>query len=287
LDFSIAELLFRISAPAGVSDLIAPDEYEKFLVVSGNARPDASYEAVIADTVIPCGAPVTPSFWDNGLWRTCVTGDQYLDIDIFDIGIKGWRRAARMSPDFSNGKLWVSASASAPNRIRPLYHPQDRAIIIGRLCHLGGVMMHASSVAHDGKVMLFSGMSGAGKTTIARLWRQYGGTILNDERNMIHLRPEGARAGASPWHGEENKIDPTTGPLSAIFFLKQASVNHLRLMPLTESLGRMMTTAFIPVFIPEGPALTLDTCAAILQVVPAYELSFTPDTRALDLCLSV
>ena len=147
--------------------------------------------------------------------------------------------------------------------------------------------MHSSCVSVDGKVMLFTGMSGAGKTTMARLWRQHGGTILNDERNMIHLREGVVRAGASPWHGEENQVDPTTGPLSALFFLKQSPENGIRLMPLNESLGRMMATAFIPVYMPDGPALTLDACAAILQTVPAYELSFTPDKRALDLCRSV
>lgn len=148
-------------------------------------------------------------------------------------------------------------------------------------------MMHSSCVLAEGKVLLFSGMSGAGKTTLARLWREQGATLLNDERNMLVPRKSQIRAGASPWHGEENQINPATGPLAAIFFLKQAPLNQLRPMPLSESLGRMMTTAFIPVYMPEGTSRTLDACAAILEKVPAYELSFTPDARAIDLCRSV
>lgn len=287
MDFSLADILFRVNAPAGTSPLCAPDEYAPFLTVPDDRPPDAVYEAHLIDTRLSADSPASPYFWDNGLWRTRVCAEQHLEIEILDVGAGGWRKAARLSPDFSSGKLWAPNTVCHPAKIRPLYHPQDRAIIIGRLCHMGGVMMHSSCVLAKGKVMLFSGMSGAGKTTLARLWREHGATILNDERNLLHPRNGLVRAGASPWHGEENQVNPATGPLAAIFFLKQAASNHLRPMPLAESLGRMMTTAFVPVYIPDGPARTLDACAAILEKVPAYELSFTPDARALDICRSV
>jgi len=127
-------------------------------------------------------------------------------------------------------------------------------------------------------------MSGAGKTTIARLWRSHGATILNDERNLVCVRNGGVWAGASPWHGEENQVSPLTGPLAGIFCLKQSTTNAVRPMPVKESFVRLFTTTFVPVFLPDGPGRTLDACNAILDRVPAYELSFTPDQRALDVC---
>ena len=287
LDFSLADILFRTIAPTGSPPLCSPDEYTPFITLPEGRQPDAFYEAHLTDTRLSTDSDTPPCFWDNGLWRTRVNAEQRVEIEILDVGAGGWRTAAHLSPDFYSGTLWVPDAAGQPAKIRPLYHPQDRAIIIGRLCHMGGVMMHSSCVLTEGKVMLFSGMSGAGKTTMARLWREHGATILNDERNLLHPRDGLVRAGASPWHGEENQVNPATGPLAAIFFLKQAPLNQLRPMPLAESLGRMMTTAFVPVYIPEGPTRTLDACAAILEKVPAYELSFTPDARALDLCRTV
>ena len=287
LEFSLAEILFRIISPTESSYICSPDEYAQFLTVPEGHSPDASYEAHLTDTRLPADSSAPPCFWDNGIWRTRVNSEQFIEIEILDPGAGGWCKAARLSPDFSSGELWVPDAACCSVQIRPLYHPQDRAVIIGRLCHMGGVMMHSSCVMTEGKVMLFSGMSGAGKTTLARLWREHGATILNDERNLLHPRNGLVRAGASPWHGEENQVNPATGTLAAIFFLKQALMNQLRPMPLAESLGRMMTAAFVPVYIPDGPARTLDACAAILEKVPAYELSFTPDVRALDLCRTV
>jgi hypothetical protein len=285
LDFSLAEILFRVTQPSGTLLLIPPAEYDSFIIPASTLAPDAVYQPrLVSNTISPC---VTGEiFWDNGIWRTCLHENR-LAIDIFDIQPGGWRQAAKMAPDFSTGELLIPEPLPDATVLRPLYHPQDRAVVLGRICHLGGVMMHSSSVLVDGKVLIFAGMSGAGKTTLARLWRDHGATILNDERNLIHCKNGTVRAGASPWHGEENQVNQGTGPLAGIFFLNQASSNRLHPLPLSESLPKMLTTAFIPVFMPGGPALTLESCHAILESVPAYGLDFTPDARALELCRSV
>jgi hypothetical protein len=286
LDFSFADLLFRVTAQKGYLPLCPPDEYAPFMGSANGQTPEAIYEAILVPN-IPAPFPTETIFWDNGIWRTRLTNSTGLEIDLFDIQLPGWRPAASVSEDFSSGDLFIPEPAPEATSIRPLYHPQDRAVILGRVCHIGGVMMHSSSVLIDGKVLIFAGMSGAGKTTLARLWRTHGATILNDERNLIHTRNGTVRSGASPWHGEENQVVPTTGPLAGIFFLNQAPTNRLHPLPLPESLPKMLTTAFIPVFIPGGPARTMEACHAILEGVPAYGMDFTPDVRALDLCRSV
>lgn len=286
LDFSLADLRFRITSDDEALTLLPPTEYNSFVGEPGNHTPDAIYEArtVPATPAPPGGATV---FWDNGIWRTRLAGRHGLDIDILDPQLGEWRQAAHVTEDFSRGELFVPTPEPGLQSIRPLYHPQDRAVVLGRVCHLGGVMMHSSSILADGKVLIFAGMSGAGKTTLARLWRDHGATILNDERNLIHTRTGIVRAGASPWHGEENEVNPATGPLAGIFFLNQAPTNRRQPLPLSESLPKMLTTSFIPVFTPDGPARTLEACHAILEQVPAFTLDFTPDLRALDLCRSV
>ncbi len=282
----MAEIIFRVTQPFSTLPLIPPAEYDPFIIPASALIPDAVYQPrLVSNAISPCDTESI--FWDNGIWRTRLYDENRLEIDIFDIQSGGWRQAARMAPDFSTGELLIPEPQFGTTVLRPLYHPQDRAVVLGRICHLGGVMMHSSSILVDGKVLIFAGMSGAGKTTLARLWRMHGATILNDERNLIHCKNGKAIAGASPWHGEENQVNPGTGPLAGIFFLNQASSNRLHPLPLAESLPKMLTTSFIPVFMPGGPARTLESCHAILEGVPAYGLDFTPDARALELCRSV
>ena len=287
LDFSLAEILFRVIPPEGHLPLCPPDEYGPFMVAASDSQPHAVYApALVPHTIRTCTDGEI--FWDNGVWRTRLNDGGKVGIDIFDVQPGQWRPAARMAPDFSSGELLIPDPLPGTTVLRPLYHPQDRAVVLGRICHLGGVMMHSSSVLVDGKVLIFAGMSGAGKTTLARLWRDHGAVILNDERNLIHCHHSGtAIAGASPWHGEENQVSSETGPLAGIFFLNQAAENRLHPLPVPESLPKMLTCAFIPVFIPEGPSRTLESCHTILEGVPAYGMDFTPDARALDLCRSV
>lgn len=286
MDFSFADVVFRVTTQLTSPPLRPPNEYAPFIRSAGNQPPDAIYETRLMPANSPPPAP-EKVFWDNGVWRTRLADTGGLEIDCYDILSGKWRPSAQLSPDFATGELLVPEPAPGTASILPLYHPQDRAVILGRMCRLNGLMMHASSILVDGRVLVFAGMSGAGKTTLARLWRSHGATLLNDERTLIHKRAGSIRAGASPWHGEENQVSSETGPLAGIFFLKQASVNRLNPLPLTESLPRMMTTAYIPVFMPEGLRFTLDTCATLLQERPAYELEFTPDARALGLCRTV
>ena len=284
-EFSLAGTRFRLVAPAGSPDIRLPDEYAPFLNAPGTDAPDALY------TVSPQSADHEAFdsgevFWDNGLWRMRHVGAHGFDIEINDVQLPGWRRAARVESDFATGVLYPSPLSLDTGFLRPLHHPQDRTIVLGRFCSLGGAMIHSSSVLDEGKAMLFVGMSGAGKTTIARLWRSHGATVLNDERNLVRVRHEAVWVGASPWHGEENQVDPASAPLAAIFFLKQSAANVLRPLTETESVGRLLQATFVPVFIPDGPSKTVDASLAILERVPSYELSFSPDLRAMDLCRS-
>jgi hypothetical protein len=166
----------------------------------------------------------------------------------------------------------------------PLHHPHDRILILGRLAALGGGMVHASAVADRGSALLFTGPSGAGKTTMARLWKQAGATILNDERSLV--RPWGAQfvVGSSPWHGEHNEVHPGAYPLRAVVFLRQATANTLTPLRPAEALARLLTLSFAPVFLPDGLDRMMGAWAGLLERTPAYVFDFTPDEGAVALC---
>ena len=285
VQFSLNGIQFRFRVPSGGPGLRLPDEYAQFLVPPGQDPPEALYHVAPrgdSGAVVGSGAIL----WENELWRLRGAGANDYDIEVHDGLPRAWRRVANVRRDFSTGRLQPAPQDGRDDALFPFHNPQDRTLVLGRLCHLGGAMIHGSCVLVEGRALLFVGMSGAGKTTIARLWRSHGAMILNDERNLIRPCGGSILAGASPWHGEENQVNRATAPLAAVFCLKQSTENSLQPLTVSDSLSRLMTTAFVPVFLPDGPARTLNALGAILERVPAYELSFTPDKRALDLCRS-
>ena len=284
--FSVAGLPFSVEADSPVSILLPP-EYEPF----STSQPPAGTEEAARYHVAPARDGVTrPSgatvFWENDLWRTGRTPAGETFFEIYDVQIDGWRLAGTAVPTFESGTLYPRPNPAQPTSVLPLHHPHDRALILGRLANRQGGVVHASAVAVDGKGLLFVGRSGAGKTTMARLWRQAGATILNDERNIVRLAGETAVVGSTPWHGEENQVNPVTVPLAGVFYLAKSQENRVSPVSCETSVARLFTGTFVPVFIEEGPARVLDAWADVLERVPSFDLAFAPDERVVPFCLA-
>ena len=60
------------------------------------------------------------------------------------------------------------------------------------LCHRGHLVLHASAVRLDDKVILFSGDTGSGKSTIASSFYRHGAELVTDDCLMIRLNPNNA-----------------------------------------------------------------------------------------------
>jgi hypothetical protein len=208
-EFSLAGIRFRLVAPPGSPDILLPDDYTPFLIAPGTGAPDALY--TVSPRSADSGAFDSGQvFWDNGLWRLRHVGAHGFDIEICDVQLPGWRRAARVESDFATGVLYPSSLSLRTGCLRPLHHPQDRTIVLGRLCRLGGAMIHSNSVLAEGKAMLFVGMSGTGKTT-----RAFGEATAR--RSSMTKETWSAfatkRCGSAPAHGTARKTRWTRLPL--------------------------------------------------------------------------
>ena len=284
--FCLAGIQFSLEAEDDVPPICLPPEYGPFVsLINGLSAPNSRYK------VAPPGYEYdslfdVPSLWQNDLWRLGQATNHRLFVEVFDKMTSRWHRRAAISDDFSSGTLYSPPIAPDASSIMPLPHPLDQPLIQGRLAHLRGGVVHSSCVVADGRALLFVGRSGAGKTTMARIWRQAGATIVNDERNIIRLENGAVLAGSSPWHGEENHVSTVCAPLAAVFYIHQTPGNRLNEVTSEASLPRLFTTTFVPVFLQDGPAMVLDAWGGILEKVPSYDLGFVPDGSIVPFCLA-
>ena len=74
--------------------------------------------------------------------------------------------------------------------------------VVPKLLALRGIrVLHASAVEIDGSLLVFSGQSGAGKTTSAKAFAQAGARLVSEDLLVLHARrTEGPRGScrASP-----------------------------------------------------------------------------------------
>jgi hypothetical protein len=151
------------------------------------------------------------------------------------------------------------------------------------LAERGGFLLHAASAICDGRAYLFSGVSGAGKTTMTRL-APAEVTLLTDE--ISYLRPGGDcySAFGTPFAGELAKAgENCSAPVSALFFLEQGPENRVDELSSPEAVRRLMRNIL---FFAEDRGLVeklFATACDFVDRVPIRRLTFYPDARVWDL----
>ena len=131
--------------------------------------------------------------------------------------------------------------------------------------------------------LLFVGQSGAGKSTIARLWlAEPGAVVLSDDRVVLREEPDGLWMYGTPWHGEEPLASPARARLAAIHFLRHHRQNEVAPVSRTDSVARLFAASFPPFHDATALDFTLGFLDRVASSVPCFELGFRPDRTVLD-----
>ena len=151
-----------------------------------------------------------------------------------------------------------------------------------RLPEYGALLVHGSAVAVDGNAYLFAAPSGTGKSTHARLWRQYFGdraVMINDDKPLLKFEKDSVLVCGSPWRGKHRLGTNTSAVLKGICLLSRDSHNSI----VTASIERDFPALLQQFYRPEDAQRTAQMLALInrlLQIVPLYRLNCNMDLDA-------
>ncbi|HEX4075389.1 MAG TPA: hypothetical protein VHX49_08325 [Candidatus Acidoferrales bacterium] len=151
------------------------------------------------------------------------------------------------------------------------------------LAEESGFLVHAASGIRNGRAFVFSGVSGAGKTTLSRL-APPDATLLTDEISYIRKGASGYDAYGTPFAGELARVGTNIqAPLDALYFLEKGPDN--RIVPISEPDAAHALIRNI-LFFAHDPELVKRVFEAALEFVSRVRVArfvFTPDERAWEL----
>lgn len=150
----------------------------------------------------------------------------------------------------------------------------------------GVFLMHGSAIALDGECYIFTAPSGTGKSTHARIWREYFGdraVMVNDDKPYLYRKGSRIMVCGTPWNGKHKLGRNMEAPLKAICVLHRAAVNAIEKM----SSSTAMSVIFRQIFRPdweEDLRRTLVFINDILEKVPVYSLgcNMEPDAARVS-----
>jgi hypothetical protein len=190
---------------------------------------------------------------------------------------------ARWDPRTGRGRVRQNSNPYSLDSVLRILH----SLI---LAERGGFLLHAASAICDGRAFLFSGVSGAGKTTMTKL-APSDATLLTDEISYLRpsLRPSasGYSAFGTPFAGELARSgENCLAPVAALFFLEQGPENRIQELSSAEAVRRLMRNIL---FFAEDRILVeklFATACDFASRVPIRRLTFYPDARVWDLVRS-
>jgi hypothetical protein len=192
------------------------------------------------------------------------------------------QRTARFDAGLREGEVVVAPdSLYARECWYPLAYPLDEVVFLHRILREGGLLVHACGVVRGRRGLVFTGPSGAGKTTIARLLARHAGArVLSDDRVVLRPGPAGRfRIFGTPWHGDGALSEAGSATLAAVHAIHHAP--EVRPEPLAgaAAAAALLANAFVPAHDPIGAAAALDLAAALVERTPVLRLGFAKDAR--------
>ena len=244
--------------------------------------PDAEFRALLQQRYGHFVAPGACPDFEFQLELSQPFGDDRLDDDV-----RVWSNAGMWF--FQRGDFCAEWDQQA-RRGKMLHLPNPYSVdAVLRIVHTlvlaqsDGFLLHASSAIRNGRAFLFSGISGAGKTTMARL-APHDVTLLTDEISYVCRENDSYYAYGTPFAGELAALGANEhAPIAAVYLLEKGSTNRIDPVPTADAVRAVLRNTL---FFAHDEGLVeqlFNSACRFLERVPVRRLSFIPEARVWEL----
>lgn len=142
-----------------------------------------------------------------------------------------------------------------------------------------GLIAHSCAfITRDGDGVMCPGVSGTGKTTLARLLMEQVAPpeVLTDDRAIITLDGAALTVWGSPWPGAARVAAPGSAQLTTVVFITHGSTRALRPVKASDAFRRIINMLSMPLWEPARCGRALEIVDAIVSRTRLIEATYPP-----------
>ena len=222
--------------------------------------------------------------------RVCIAEGLFCDINKTDsderILQQSWHGRlfeATFSP--STGMLLISKESMRQERsgIQFCLMQFIRVFISQMLLRYGGFVLHASAVNTNRQALLFSGYSGIGKSTQARLWSMHDqASIINHDSPMIICCDGMFYACGNPWSGSDACYKQECVLVKCLVLLDKGMENRVYSASEREVVRFMLSQSLTSLLVASDVDLLISNIQTFVSNTSVIRYSCKPDFSAID-----
>jgi len=187
-------------------------------------------------------------------------------------------RLAIVDDEFRRGDLYLELSDDNKT-IYPLGQLEIRLFSVW-LATFGDIILHASGIMKEGKGYCFLGEAGAGKSTLARVFKKDPGvTVLGEDTIILRYLDGKFWIFGTPWHLDPDFCSPASAPLEKMFFLDRSRPSGIYLASPADGISQILRTAVIPYYHKNWLSKIIENLVSLSGLVPFYNFSFLLGTN--------
>ena len=185
------------------------------------------------------------------------------------------QQVAELNTEMTTWTIYTeSRLVDGENKLLPFLYPMGPLVMYYLTVKFDAIMIHGSGISDGGKGKIFTGVSGKGKTTMAKLWFEAGAKVLNDDRLIVRKIGSDYISHNTPMFYEDS---PRSAPLQSIFSIHHASENTLNRVSGAQALAAVSPNLIQHGYSSEIISHHLNFVGEMIEHVSVFELGFKPD----------
>ena len=215
---------------------------------------------------------------EGELWNVSKQKDVYI-FNVFDSESPGvLQQVCTTDSSFKEWNVYMVDIKNATS-FDPIKYPLGPLLMYYLTVKNEAIMIHASGISDGGIGRIFTGVSGKGKTTSARLWFEAGAQVLNDDRLIIRKEVQGYSIHNTPMFYAD---EPRKSDFNSAYIIHHAEENKLTKMNGAQAVSSIAANCIQHGYDKKMVEHHLNFITEMVGHVSVFDLGFLPNESVIE-----